>query len=101
MFGVAVGTVRRALGDLTAEGMLRRRRKTGTVVTGRTPHHSLRHFFQYFRLHDRDGELVRSAAKVLSVGVARANREEGAVCSSRPAMRSSTCIVCASLAASR
>ena len=76
MFGVAVGTVRRALGDLTAEGMLSRRRKTGTVVTGRTPHHSLRHFFQYFRLHDRDGGLVRSTAKVLSVGVARANREE-------------------------
>jgi len=56
--------------------MLSRRRKTGTVVTGRTPHHSLRHFFQYFRLHDRDGGLVRSTAKVLSVGVARANRQE-------------------------
>ena len=76
MFGVAVGTVRRALGDLTAEGMLSRRRKTGTVVTGRTPHHSLRFFFQYFRLHDREGGLIRSTAKVLSVDVARANADE-------------------------
>lgn len=67
LFGVAVGTVRRALMDLTAEGLLTRRRKTGTVVTGRTPHHSLRYFFQYFRLHGLDGALVRSTARVLSV----------------------------------
>lgn len=59
-FGVAVGTVRRALQDLVAEGLVMRRRKTGTVVTGRTPHHSLRLFFQYFRLHGLDGSLLRS-----------------------------------------
>jgi GntR family transcriptional regulator len=84
MFGVAVGTVRRALGDLTAEGMLSRRRKTGTVVTGRTPHHSLRLFFQYFRLHGRDGELVRSTAKVLSVDIAKASPDEHARLQLRP-----------------
>src|SRR5258708_1463303 len=39
-YGVAVGTVRRALSDLVAEGMMMRRRKTGTVVTGRAPQHS-------------------------------------------------------------
>ena len=33
-FGIAVGTVRRAMSDLVAEGLLSRRRKTGTVVTG-------------------------------------------------------------------
>src|SRR5438093_1135584 len=64
MFGVAVGTVRRAMSDLVAEGLLSRRRKTGTVVTGRSPHHSLRFFFQYFRLHGRDGEMVRSRARM-------------------------------------
>ncbi|WP_342363657.1 GntR family transcriptional regulator [Terrarubrum flagellatum] len=64
-FGVAVGTMRRALSDLAAEGLLSRRRKTGTVVTGRTPHHSLRFFFQYFRLHGMDGALLRSNPKVL------------------------------------
>jgi GntR family transcriptional regulator len=76
LFGVAVGTVRRALMDLTAEGLLTRRRKTGTVVTGRTPHHSLRYFFQYFRLHGLDGALVRSTARVLSVTVGEATAME-------------------------
>ena len=75
-FGVAVGTVRRALMDLTAEGLLARRRKTGTVVTGRTPHHSLRLFFQYFRLHGLDGALVRSRARVLSIDRGTATSDE-------------------------
>ena len=57
-FGVAIGTVRRALSSLTAEGLLARRRKTGTVVTGRAPHHSLRMCFQYFRLHGRGDTLL-------------------------------------------
>lgn len=65
--GVAVGTVRRALVDLAAEGLISRRRKTGTVVTGRSPHHNLRYFFQYFRLHRRDGTLQRSVARVVSL----------------------------------
>jgi GntR family transcriptional regulator len=68
-FGVAVGTVRRALADLTVEGLLARRRKTGTIVTGRNPHHSLRSFFQYFRLHGRDGSVLRSQARVIDVRV--------------------------------
>ena len=66
-YGVAVGTVRHALADLTAEGLLSRRRRTGTVVTGRTPHHSLRFFFHYFRLHAADGSLVRSDTEVTSL----------------------------------
>lgn len=84
-FGVAVGTVRRALMDLTAEGLLTRRRKTGTVVTGRTPHHSLRYFFQYFRLHGLDGTLVRSKARVLSVSVELAAADEAAALEIDPA----------------
>jgi GntR family transcriptional regulator len=65
--GVAVGTIRRALADLTAEGLLSRRRKTGTVVTGRSPQHSLRFFFQYFRLHGADGRMLHSETQTLSV----------------------------------
>ncbi|TCR64187.1 GntR family transcriptional regulator [Bosea sp. BK604] len=76
MFGIAVGTVRRAMSDLVAEGLLSRRRKTGTVVTGRSPHHSMRIFFQYFRLHRADGTLVRSRAEVLSVGLLKASERE-------------------------
>jgi len=75
-FGVAVGTIRRALAELTSEGLLTRRRKTGTVVTGRRPHHSLRSFFQYFRLHGRDGSLVRSTARVINIARAEATPDE-------------------------
>lgn len=75
-FGVAVGTIRRALADLTNEGLLSRRRKTGTVVTGRTPQHSLRFFFQYFRLHGLDGSLQHSLTKVTSLEKGKANPDE-------------------------
>lgn len=64
-FGVSVGTLRRALGDLTAGGMLVRRRKTGTVVTGRTPDHSLHFVYNYFRLHSRGGALQTSVVRML------------------------------------
>lgn len=77
-FGVAVGTIRRALQDLTNEGLLSRRRKTGTVVTGRTPQHSLRFFFQYFRLHGLDGSLQNSTSDILSLKRRAANEEERA-----------------------
>lgn len=46
-------------------GAVTRRRKTGTVVTGRTPRHSLRIVYNYFRLHSRAGDLQNSSAKVL------------------------------------
>jgi GntR family transcriptional regulator len=77
-YGVAVGTIRRALSDLTADGVLVRRRKTGTVVTGRTPQHSLKVFFQYFRLHDKSGGLLRSETQVLSVVRRPADAQEAA-----------------------
>lgn len=83
-FGIAVGTMRRAMSDLVAEGLLSRRRKTGTVVTGRSPHHSLRFFFQYFRLHRADGSLVRSQVQMLSVGIAPATAEESAALQIEP-----------------
>ncbi|MDE2335038.1 MAG: GntR family transcriptional regulator [Rhodospirillales bacterium] len=71
-FGVAVGTVRKALGALVAEGLLTRRPRVGTVVTGRSPAHALRFFFRYFRLRGADGALLHSQAVTLLL------REEGA-----------------------
>ena len=59
-FGVSYGTIRRAMTDLTASGVIMRRRKSGTVVTGRTPHHSMSQFYQYYRLHTIEGRLVSS-----------------------------------------
>lgn len=75
-FRVSVGTIRRALSELTAGGVLVRRRKTGTVVTGRIPHHSLRFFFDYFRLHSRSGRLQNSTSQVLSLTSRSANPDE-------------------------
>ncbi|NPU13588.1 GntR family transcriptional regulator [Bradyrhizobium sp. 83002] len=78
-YGVAVGTIRRALADLTAGGMLMRRRKTGTVVTGRASQHGLSFFFQYFRLLGADGSLLHSEADVLSVTTRAAEPAEAAL----------------------
>lgn len=66
-FGVAVCTMRKALAALVAEGVLTRRPRVGTVVTGRSPEHSLRFFFRYFRLHGADGALLRSQAETLAL----------------------------------
>lgn len=77
-YGVAVGTIRRALMDLTNDGLLSRRRKTGTVVTGRKPQHSLRLFFQYFRLHGLDGTLSKSVTTVTGIASAEATSVQSA-----------------------
>ncbi len=76
--GVAVGTMRHALADLATEGLLSRRRRTGTVVTGRAPQHSLRFLFQYFRLHTADGAMVRSDTRVIGLARGPATPQEAA-----------------------
>lgn len=85
--GVAVGTVRRALIELAREGMLARRRKTGTVVIGETPHFSLRSFFQYFRLHRHDGTLMSSDPQLRSVTFEPATEAECAALRLEPGAR--------------
>ncbi|MFT7058622.1 MAG: GntR family transcriptional regulator [Pseudorhodobacter sp.] len=66
--GVSEGTIRRAMQALTADGLLMRRRRTGTVVTGRAPCHSLEHYYRYYRLHSREGRLVQSQTRNLDLG---------------------------------
>lgn len=66
-FGVSYGTIRRAMDDLTQQGVIMRRRRTGTVVTGRTPHHTLSRFYRFYRLHTLDGKLINTDARVLKV----------------------------------
>lgn len=75
-FGVSVGTIRKAMAALTNEGMLIRRRKTGTVVTGWAPLHNLSVFFRYFRLHDKQGRLLFSETRLLDYQVSEASAEE-------------------------
>lgn len=65
-YGVGIGTIRRALSALVAEGLLTRRRKTGTVVTGRAPHHRLGMIYQYFRLHRGGTTVVESERTILA-----------------------------------
>ncbi|KMK68499.1 GntR family transcriptional regulator [Puniceibacterium sp. IMCC21224] len=66
-FGVSYGTIRRAMTDLTHQGVIMRRRKTGTVVTGRTPNHTMSQFYRYYRLHSNDGGLVTSDTRMIDV----------------------------------
>lgn len=76
MFDVSYGTIRRAMGELTRQGVIMRRRKTGAVVTGRMPHHSLPQFYRYYRLHSGDGELVTSETRTLDLRRRPARAEE-------------------------
>ena len=68
MLGVSEGTIRRAMQALTQEGLLMRRRRTGTVVTGRAPQHTLDRWYKYYRLHTHDCGLVNTETRVLDVG---------------------------------
>lgn len=76
LLGVSYGTIRRAMGDLTHEGIVMRRRRTGTVVTGRMPNHTLSRFYQFFRLQTADGRLITTQQTVLSVNTRAATADE-------------------------
>lgn len=76
--GVSFGTVRHALQNLTNEGVLMRRRRTGTVVTGRQPHHTLDRFYKYYRLHTSRDELINTGVKMHQVAFRPASEPEAA-----------------------
>lgn len=54
--GVSQGTARKALTVLEQHGIVRREQGRGTFVTARTPDSSL---FNFFRLRERDGTIIR------------------------------------------
>ena len=62
-YGVAVGTLRKALLDLAAEGIVARRQGKGTVVTS---HDSDAVLFRFFNLRRRDGTTLHPESRVLS-----------------------------------
>lgn len=74
--GVSEGTVRRAMQALTAEGLVMRRRRTGTVVTGRAPQHTLDRWYKYYRLHGRDGTLQNTETRYISLDRDTACRDQ-------------------------
>lgn len=62
-YGVAVGTLRKALLDMAAEGVVQRRQGKGTVVAS---HDSDAVLFRFFNLRAADGSTLRPASHVLS-----------------------------------
>lgn len=75
-FGVAIGTIRRATQDLVAQGLLSRQRRHGTIVTGRTPQHSLGTLLHSFRLHDLEGRLQTTSSARIEITRRAASFEE-------------------------
>lgn len=76
MLGVALGTVRRALADLATEGLIARRPRTGTIVTGRAPHFRLDMLYRYFRLHGPNDTLHTSQVQLLTRDLDHPNQRE-------------------------
>ena len=71
--GVSQGTARRALTLLEQHGILRREQGRGTFVTARTPDSSL---FNFFRLREQDGSLIRPEIVEETITQRQATREE-------------------------
>lgn len=72
-YGVAVGTLRKALLDLAAEGVVVRRQGKGTVVAS---HDSDAVLFRFFNLRRADGSTLRPESRVLSRGRQRASAQD-------------------------
>jgi len=74
-FGVSVGTVRKAIGELSAENVLVRQQGLGTFVA---VHNRDRMMFHFFHIVGRDGAKETPAVKLLSFKTARADVREAA-----------------------
>jgi len=61
-FGVSIGTLRKAIDDLTAENILVRHQGRGTFVA---KHEHNQHFFRFFRIVRQDGEKTYPATELL------------------------------------
>ncbi len=72
-FGVAIGTLRRAVDDLVTEGLLLRRQGMGTFVNR---HSRDRLLFYFFHLAPLDGAKSHPEVNLLSFSRDRARREE-------------------------
>lgn len=72
------------MADLAMDGLIARRPRTGTVVTGRIPQLRLQDSFHYFRLHGPGDTLARSRAKVFGYLRRKADRREQEVLSLKP-----------------
>ncbi|HEY2628027.1 MAG TPA: GntR family transcriptional regulator [Usitatibacter sp.] len=78
MFGVAIGTVRKAVDSLVAEQALVRRQGKGTFVTA---HDGRRLLFHFFHIVPRDGAKAYPEVRTLSFRRDRADASEAAALS--------------------
>ncbi|CUX83189.1 MAG: transcriptional regulator of sulfolactate degradation SuyR [Roseibaca calidilacus] len=74
-YGVAVGTLRKALLDMAAEGLVQRRQGKGTVVSS---HDSDAVLFRFFNLRRVDGTTFHPESRVLDRARRTATPEEAA-----------------------
>ncbi|HET7729218.1 MAG TPA: GntR family transcriptional regulator [Usitatibacter sp.] len=74
-FGVAIGTLRKAVDSLVAERVLVRRQGKGTFVT---EHDGRRLLFHFFHIAGRDGAKAYPEVRTVSFGRDRADAEEAA-----------------------
>ena len=79
-FGVAIGTLRRAVDDLVAEHILVRRQGRGTFVA---THTSDRFLFQFFHVERSDGLREAPAVELLSFERTRMDEEAAAALATR------------------
>lgn len=74
-YAVSVGTMRKALDILQAEGVIQRRRGRGTLVRRHTPEHTR---YSFFRFRNAAGQLEAPQDRIVSHGSHPANAHERA-----------------------
>lgn len=80
-FGVAIGTIRKAVDNLVAQGTLVRRQGKGTFVTS---HDGGRLMFHFFHIAGTDGSRTYPVVRTLAFARARANAGESAALAIAP-----------------
>jgi len=80
-FGVAIGTIRKAVDSLVAQGALVRRQGKGTFVTS---HDSRRLLFHFFHIVGEDGSRAYPEVRTVSFSRARADAVEAAALAIAP-----------------
>jgi GntR family transcriptional regulator len=86
-YGVAVGTLRKALLDMAAEGVVVRRQGKGTVVAS---HDSDAVLFRFFNLRRADGTTLRPESRVLT----RARRASSAAEAAALGLKAGAEVIC-------